>query len=145
MAAPTARVTVALALTMLGLASCSSSDGRNGIPRGGCAAPVPTASPTVVRAGDSVEFAVDYSIVDDCVDNFGNGTPLPPPQEGDGIFRDVEVTWSQNGTTQVLSIENADASNRLRTTVTVPDSASAGIATLSAGSADNVLMTVESP
>ncbi|GAB3057199.1 hypothetical protein GCM10027053_18560 [Intrasporangium mesophilum] len=108
----------------------------------GCPAASPTASPTAVHPGDTVRFSVDYSDIDDCVDLFVNGTPIPPRKEGDGIFRDVEITWSDDGTTTVLATLDADRSNQLRATVTVPVAAPSGLATLSAGSADNVIMTV---
>jgi hypothetical protein len=92
-----------------------------------------------------VQFAVDYSVVDDCVDLFANGTPIPPPREGDRIFRTIEITWSHDGTTTVLATYDADATNRPSATVTVPVSAHIGDATLSARSTDNALMTVRSP
>lgn len=131
-----------VAMAAILLTGCSGeADPRTGV-QGACAAPAATASPTTVHPGDVVEITVDYSLVDDCYDNFVNGTPAPPAQEGDGTFRDLEITWSQDRTTSVIGIADADSANRLRATVTVPPTAPAGSATLSATSADNVLMTV---
>lgn len=96
------------------------------MPQGRCAAPIPTASLTAVHPGDTVRFSVDHSTVDDCVHSFRNGTPISPPrQEGDGIWWDVEITWSHDRTTMVLATLDADSPNQLRATVTVPLTASA--------------------
>ncbi len=71
-----------------------------------------------------------------------NGTPVPPVGEGDGVYRDVNISWTQGDATKVLATVDADASNRLHTTITVPATAPAGQATLGVRSADNVIMTV---
>lgn len=129
-------------MLLLTLTACTSSaDGA--VSQGGCAAPVPTASPTVVTPGAKVTFTVDYSPVKGCTDLLQDGTAVPARAEGDGIFRDVTVSWSQGGRTTKLVTKDADARNKLTATVTVPPDAKEGPATLGADSADNVIMTVQ--
>ena len=137
-AAWAALIVAGVATTTLGGCAGTSDE-----PQGGCPAFVATARPTAVKPGDEVELFVDYST--ECTDNFVNGTPDPVEPEGDGIYRNVEVTWSQDGATTVLATLDADSANHLRATVTVPPTAPTGVASLGAQSSGFVLMTVESP
>ena len=123
---------------MLLLTGCTATGG----PEASCAAAPVYASPTLAHPGDTVEITVDYADVAGCVDNFMNGTPVPPVGEGDGVYRDVTISWTQGDATKVLATVDADASNQLRATVTVPATAPTGQATLGVRSADNVIMTV---
>lgn len=128
----------ALVLSALILTGCTAAGG----PEASCAAAPVSASPTVAHPGDTVEFTVDYAAVAGCVDNFVNGTPVPPVVKGDGIYRDVTISWTQGDATKVLATVDADARNRLHATVTVPATAPAGHATLGVRSAENVIVTV---
>lgn len=135
---PSLRRNGALVLSVLVLAACSAEGG----PEAGCAAAPVSASPTLAHPGETVEIAVDYAAGEGCVDNFMNGTPVPPVGDGDGVYRDVTISWSQGGTTQVLATVDADMKNQLHATVTIPATAPAGQATLGVRSADNVIMTI---
>lgn len=126
---------LAIALAVGGCASESDPVAR----RSGCAAPMPTVAPTQVPAGGRVTISVDYQAASRCSDVYDNGTPAAPES---GRFTGVTVTLSQEGRTVNLATLDADASNRLSTTVVVPPDTRAGMATLSATSADNVILTV---
>ena len=129
---------VALVLSVLILTGCTAAGG----PEAGCAAAPVSASPTLAHPGDRVVISVDYAAGASCVDNFMNGTPVPPVGDGDGIYRDVTISWTQGDATKILATVDADASNQLHATVTVPATAPAGQATLGVRSADNVIVTV---
>jgi hypothetical protein len=128
----------ALLLSVLVLTGCTAAGGSEAA----CAATPVSASPTLAHPGDTVEITVDYAAGAGCVDNFVNGTPAPPVGEGDGVFRDVTISWTQGDATKVLATVDADAGNKLHATVTVPATAPAGEATLGVRSADNVIVTV---
>ena len=128
----------ALLLSVLILTGCTAAGGAEA----SCAAAPVSASPTLAHPGDTVEITVDYAAVASCVDNFMNGMPVPPVGEGDGVYRDVTISWTQGDATKILATVDADASNQLHATVTVPARAPAGQATLGVRSADNVIVTV---
>lgn len=112
----------ALVLSVLMLAACSTQGG----PEAGCAAAPVSASPTLAHPGDTVEIAVDFAAGNGCVDYFMNGTPMPPVGQGDGVYRDVTIAWTQGDVTKVLATVDADAKNQLRATVTIPATAPPG-------------------
>ncbi|MEW1953620.1 hypothetical protein [Terrabacter sp. NPDC080008] len=128
----------ALVLPVLLLTGCTAAGG----PEASCAAAPVSATPTLAHPGETVEITVDYAASVGCVDNFMNGTPVPPVFEGEGVYRDLPISWTQGDATKVLATVDADASNQLHATVTVPATAPAGVATLGVRSADNVIVTV---
>lgn len=133
----TARITVWVA-AVLALAACQ---GDNGSPQqesstgttgeNACAQPTTEAVPSTVAPGSEVAVTVDLGCAD---------TPNDPSVQ---TVTGVEIVWDQDGQSSVLATTDSDASGLVSVTVTVPQDASPGEATLTAGTAAPITVTVE--
>lgn len=133
-----ARIVVAVAAAFA-LAACQGDDNGPGdldtstgtIAEGACAAPSTEAVPATVAPGSEVAVTVDLG----CSDT--PNEPDPKPVTG------VQIVWDQGGQDTVLATTDSDASGLVSVTVTVPLDAAPGEATLTAGPAEPITITVE--
>ena len=134
MRSPAAASALAVALVLAGGACEQPADAdatAGAQPERACAEPTTVVEPPAVAPGSDVTVTAELGCAD---------TPNDPQDES---LTGVEVLWGQDGATTVLARADSDATGRVSVTVTVPDDASPGDATVTVGTALPARVTVE--
>lgn len=128
------RVTAVAVAVLLGASACSTG-GVLGASSASCAQPTTTAAAHAVAPGSPLDVSVQ-GLLQDCADTGPEPVEAPPVEN-------ARVVWAQGGVERELALVEPDERGDISVTVTVPEDATAGAATVTIGTSEPAEVTVE--